>query len=195
MSTRTMFRQTSLEEALEDHSDGNGLDDSIMVGTIMVGRLEPEKQNSPAAKLPTKPKVQPKNLDRELKNLRSIKPPGNSEMAQGTSSTRIRMPTLPNAKFSYSLSRDAIQDELDDFFDQHYDDLSPEQRMGTDMNERFRSIRRRKGALISNSEDLTKVLRLKGFSQEIKELKNVLGKLEQEDIKGITSQHYYYHYC
>ena len=42
MSTRMMFRQTSLEEAREDHSDGNGLDDSIMVGTIMVGKLDQE---------------------------------------------------------------------------------------------------------------------------------------------------------
>ena len=58
MSTRTMFRQTSLEEALEDHSDGNGLDDSIMVGTITVGKLDQEQRNTPAAKLSTETKAQ-----------------------------------------------------------------------------------------------------------------------------------------
>ena len=63
VSTRTKVGQISLEEALGDHSDGNGPDDSIMVGTIMVGSLEPEKQDTPAAELPTKPKAQPKNFD------------------------------------------------------------------------------------------------------------------------------------
>ena len=140
MSTRTMFRQTSLEEALEDHSDGNGLDDSIMVGTIMVGRLDQEQRNPPTAKLSTEPKAQPKNLDRELKNLKSINPPGSAEVVQGTSGTRIRLPTVPTARTQYSQIRDALQDELDKFFDQRYEDLSPEQQLGTDMKDRFRSI-------------------------------------------------------
>ena len=200
MSSRTMFRQTSLEEALEDHSDGNGLDDSIMVGTIMVGRLDQEQRNTPAAKLSTEPKAQPKNLDRELKNLKSINPPGSAEVVQGTSGTRIRIPTLPSAKTQYSQIRDALQDELEEFFDQQYEDLSPEQQLGTDMNDRFRSIRRRKAALVMSADDLSKVLRLKGYSQEIKEVKNevqgLLAKvtnirLSYPDAFSITSSTFY----
>ena len=102
--------------------------------------MEPDKDTLSGAESMIETKIRPKNLDRELKNLQSINPPGSSEFVQGMSGTRVGLPTLPNAKISYSQTRDAIQDELDDFFDQHYDDLSPEQRMGTDMNERFRSI-------------------------------------------------------
>ena len=138
----------------------------------MVGRLDQEQRNPPAAKLSTEPKAQPKNLDRELKNLKSINPPGSAEVVQGTSGTRIRIPTLPSAKTQYSQIRDALQDELEEFFDQQYEDLSPEQQLDTDMNDRFRSIRRRKAALVMSADDLSKVLRLKGFSQEIKQVKN-----------------------
>ena len=45
------------------------------------------------------------------------------------------------------------------------------------MNDRCRSTRRRKVALVVSADDLSKVLSLKGHSQEIKELKN-----EVEDI-------------
>merc|ERR1711894_475629 len=50
------------------------------------------------------------------------------------------------------------------------------------MNKRFRSIRRRKVALVVSADDLSKVLSLKGHSQEIKELKN-----EVQDILSKVS--------
>ena len=117
---------------------------------------------------------------REIRNLRSVNPAGHAESIKGTSGTRIRLPTLTNARSTYTQIRDAIQDELEEFFDQQYHNLSPEQHLGTDMNERFRSIRRRKAALVMSADDLSKVLSLKGHSQEIKELKN--------EVEGILSK-------
>ena len=68
----------------------------------------------------------PKSLaSREIRNLRSVNPAGRAESIKGTSGTRIRLPTLTNARSTYSQIRDAIQDELDEFFDQQYDDLTP----------------------------------------------------------------------
>ena len=122
-------------------------------------------------------KVSKSLASREIRNLRSVNPAGHKENIKGTSGTRIRLPTLTNARSTYSQIRDAIQDELDEFFDQQYDELTPEQQVGTDLNDRFRSIRHRKGALITTSGDLSKVLRTKGFSQEIEELTNEVNEI------------------
>ena len=188
-STRTIHRPINLEEDSEGHSDDDEFHDSLT-------QMEPENDKLSGAETITENKAQPKKLDRELKNLRSINPPGSSEIVQGTYGTRIRLPTLPNARFQYSQIRDAIQDELEEFFDQQYHNLSPEQHLGTDMNERFRSIRRRKAALVMSADDLSKVLSLKGHSQEIRQLKNevqdILSKvtnirLSYPDAFSITS--------
>ena len=111
-STRTIHRPINLEEDSEGHSDDDEFHDSLT-------QMEPNDDKLSDTETNTESKAQPKKLDRELKNLRSINPPGSSEVVQGTAGTRIRLPTLPNARFLYSC--DAVQDELDDFFEQSYD--------------------------------------------------------------------------
>ena len=188
-STRATIQSINLEQDAGERSDDDEFHDSIT-------QMEPEDDKLSSSETAMETKARPKNLDRELKNLRSINPPGSSEVVQGTAGTRIRLPTLPNARFQYSQIRDAIQDELEEFFDQQYHNLSPEQHLGTDMNERFRSIRRRKAALVMSADDLSKVLSLKGHSQEIRQLKNevqdILAKvtnirLSYPDAFSITS--------
>ena len=85
-STRTIHRPINLEEDSEGHSDDDEFHDSLT-------QMEPKEDKLSDAETTTKRKAQPKKLDRELKNLRSINPPGSSEIAQGMSGTRIRLPT------------------------------------------------------------------------------------------------------
>ena len=135
-------------------------------------------------------------VDRELRNLESTSPAGNTKSIKKTAGTRIRLPTLHNAKTYYYQIRDALQDELAEFNDQQYEHLSLDQQVGTDMNDRYRYIRRGKEALVMSADELTKILCNKYFSLEVKDVrKEVLHtlakvsniKLSYSDAFSVTS--------
>ena len=84
-SIRTVIRPINLEEDSGDHSDDDEFHDSIT-------QVEPEDDKLSGTESAIDTKARPKNLDRELKNLQSINPPGSSEFAQRTSGTCVHLP-------------------------------------------------------------------------------------------------------